>query len=49
MTSETNHHIPTFHHIFDDAHRCGSPSMRGESHCYFPLDRNPVAHPPRLQ
>ena len=33
-------------HIFPDEHRCGSPALRGETHCYFHHpDRKPVANP----
>jgi hypothetical protein len=41
-------HTPTplCHHIFPDGHRCGSPSMRGETLCYYHHpDRQPVANP----
>jgi len=38
--------IPTCHHIFADHHRCGSPSLRGESFCYFHHpSRRPAANP----
>jgi hypothetical protein len=38
----TAHYAPTTcHHIFTDAHRCGSPALRGERFCYF-------HHPTRL-
>ena len=34
----------TCHHLFPDAHRCGSPALRGERFCYFHHpDRKPVA------
>lgn len=33
-------------HIFADHHRCGSPALRGERHCYYHHpDRRPVANP----
>jgi len=33
-------------HIFPDTHRCGSPALRGETHCYYHHpDRKPVANP----
>jgi hypothetical protein len=38
--------IPLCRHIFPDEHRCGSPALRGESHCYYHHpDRKPVANP----
>lgn len=38
--------IPTCTHLFPDDHRCGSPSLRGETFCYFHHpDRKPVANP----
>jgi hypothetical protein len=37
---------PTCHHLFPDAHRCGSPSLRGEAFChYHHPDRQPAANP----
>jgi len=33
-------------HLFDDGHRCGSPALRGERHCYYHHPRRlPVADP----
>ncbi len=40
--------IPTCHHIFPDAHRCGSPSIRNQAFCYFHHpDRQPVLKAPK--
>ena len=37
---------PLCHHLFPDAHRCGSPALRGEAFCYFHHpDRRPVSNP----
>ena len=33
-------------HRFADDHRCGSPALRGEQHCYYHHpNRKPVANP----
>jgi len=33
-------------YIFPDTHRCGSPALRGETHCYYHHpDRKPAANP----
>ena len=37
---------PCCQHIFADGHRCGSPALRGETHCYHHHpDRKPIANP----
>ena len=42
----THHTHTNCHHIFPDAHRCGSPALRGEAFCYYHHpDRKPVANP----
>ena len=43
-------HIATCHHLFPDAHRCGSPALRGETICYYhhPQPR-PPSQKPRVQ
>jgi hypothetical protein len=39
----THYAHATCQHIFPDAHRCGSPALRGEHHCYYHHpDRKPV-------
>ena len=39
-------HIATCHHLFPDAHRCGSPALRGETFCYYHHpDRRPLSNP----
>ncbi len=36
---------PTCHHIFTEGRRCGSPSLRGETLCYYHHpDRKPVGN-----
>lgn len=40
------HTTPTCTHRFADHHRCGSPALRGEQHCYYHHpNRRPVANP----